>query len=201
MKIQRASNLIGAARVELAPGVRGPERASGTFTPDDDEFAYVVELSVVFSDGRYVVDKMVCTQVEGGRPVDSIGLRLLPIAKLVTHTVLPYIWQRDAEQQGSTKLTPFDGVSPDDAADGPTDDALRKVALVYSVSYACGQPPAKRVTEVFRLARSTAGRWVTMARERGFLGPTTPGRAGGVTGTATGTFGGSGAATGHAEST
>lgn len=182
MKIRRASNLIGAASAVLAPGVRGPERASGIFTPEDDEFAYVVELSVVFSDGRYVVDKMVCTQLKGGRPVDSIGLRLLPIAQLVTHTVLPYIWRHDGEHEGSTKLTPLAGLSPDDAADGPTDDALRKVALVYAVSYACGQPPAKRVTEVFGLARSTAGRWITMARRRGFLGETTPGRAGGVTG-------------------
>lgn len=180
MKIQRASNLIGAAQVELAPGVRGPERASGTFTPEDDEFAYIVELSVVFEDGRYVVDKMVCSQLEGGRPVDSIGLRVLPIAQLVTHTVLPYIWQHEPGATGPKRLTPFAGVSPDDAADGPTEDALRKLAVVYAVSYACGQPPAKRVTEAFGLARSTAGRWIMLARERGFLGETTPGRAGGT---------------------
>lgn len=151
----------------------------GTYDPGDDfGLPYKVELTVMFRDGRYVVERLVCTEVEGGPPVDSAGLRQVPIAKLVSHTVVPYVWQHDPEHEGPTKLTPFTGVSPEDAADGPTDDALRKVAVVYAVSYACGLPPAKKVTEVFGLVRSTAARWITMARGRGFLGPTTPGRAG-----------------------
>lgn len=172
-------NLLEAAKVELAPGVRGPARLDPTtFTPDpDDGFPYRVALTVVYEDGRYVVERMACSQLDGGPPVDSAGLRQVPIAKLVTHTVVPFVWQGEPAARGS-KWTPFAGASSDDAADGPTEDALRKLAVVYAVAYACGQPPAKRATEVFGLARSTAGRWITMARERGFLGPTTPGRAG-----------------------
>lgn len=180
MQIEHPSvNLLDAAKVELAPGVRGPSLVPPTkFTPGpDDGFSYVVTLTVVHDGDRYVVEKMECEQIDDGPPVDSAGLRLVPVARLVSHAVVPFIWQGEPQQQGS-KWTPFGGASPDDAADGPTDDALRKLAVVYAVTYAVGEPPAKRVTEVFGLARSTAGRWITMARERGFLGPTTPGRAG-----------------------
>lgn len=180
MRIERPSvNLLDAAKVELAPGVRGPARLDATtFTPDaDDGFPYKVALTVVYRGDRYVVDWMECTQLERAAPVDSAGLRLVPVAQLVSHAVSPFVWQGEPGERGS-KWTPFAGAGRDDAMNGPTDEALRKVAVVYAVTYAVGQAPVKKVTEVFGLARSTAGRWVTLARERGFLGPTTPGRAG-----------------------
>lgn len=180
VKIERPTvNLLDAAKVELAPGVRGPAwLGPTTFTPDpDDGFPYRVALTVVHADARYVVERMECSQLDGGPPVDSAGLRLVPVAQLVSHAIVPYVWQGEPAETGS-KWTPFAGVSPDDAVDGPTDDALRKLAVVYAVSYACGLPPTKKAAETLGLVRSTAGRWVTMARARGFLGPTTPGRAG-----------------------
>ncbi len=75
-------------------------------------------------------------------------------------------------------MTPTD-LPKDITGRGPTDEALRFVALAYRLAYALGEAPTKGVMERLKLPRSTAGRWVMRARERGYLGPTTPGAAGG----------------------
>jgi transposase len=61
---------------------------------------------------------------------------------------------------------------------GPTDQALRMVGAVYRIAYLMGEPPTRAVAQTFQVPRSTAGRWVHLARERGFLGPATARRAG-----------------------
>jgi transposase len=50
---------------------------------------------------------------------------------------------------------------------------------VYQVAYATGESPTKAVMDRLGLPRSTAGRWIRMARKRGLLGPATPSKAGG----------------------
>ena len=62
---------------------------------------------------------------------------------------------------------------------GPSDEDLRTVAALYQVAYATGQAPTKLVMNRLDLPRSTASRWVRMARDRGLLGPATPRKAGG----------------------
>ena len=67
----------------------------------------------------------------------------------------------------------------DVAAAGPTDEALWWVAHIYRLALVKGDAPTKRY-ELMALPTSTAGRWVTLARQRGFLGPAEgPGKAGG----------------------
>lgn len=63
-------------------------------------------------------------------------------------------------------------------ADGPTDDALRLVASAYRLSYVAGDPPARSVQRLLGIPRSTTGRWIMLARKRGFLGPTEERKAG-----------------------
>lgn len=64
--------------------------------------------------------------------------------------------------------------------DGPTDQALRLVAYLYRLALVVGEPPTQTVERNLRLARSTAGRWVSLARKRGFLGKAEgAGKAGG----------------------
>lgn len=65
------------------------------------------------------------------------------------------------------------------AGGGPSDEDLRAVADVYQLAYVTGGAPTKTVMERLALPRSTASRWVRMARERGLLGPATPRKAGG----------------------
>jgi transposase len=65
------------------------------------------------------------------------------------------------------------------AGGGPSDADLRAVADVYQLAYVTGGAPTKTVMERLGLPRSTAGRWIALARERGLLGPATPRKAGG----------------------
>jgi hypothetical protein len=51
-----------------------------------------------------------------------------------------------------------------------TDSNLQTVADVYRMAVERGDPPTKTVANQLHIARSTAGRWVQKARERGFLG-------------------------------
>jgi len=57
-----------------------------------------------------------------------------------------------------------------------TDDFLRKVAEVYRANVENG--PTKAVEEQFKVSHRTAGDYVRRARERGFLGRATRGKAG-----------------------
>ena len=52
-----------------------------------------------------------------------------------------------------------------------TAELLREVAEVYSAAYRNGIPPTKAVVEHFGFARSTGERWVSRARQLGYLGP------------------------------
>lgn len=62
-----------------------------------------------------------------------------------------------------------------------TDDHLREVADTYRRALAAGAPPTKEVAERMGASHSTAARWVKMARDKGFLGATSPGRSGELT--------------------
>jgi hypothetical protein len=59
-----------------------------------------------------------------------------------------------------------------------TDENLRQVAKLYRAAIKRGDPPTETVAETMHIARSTAARWVTRARERKLLGPALRGRAG-----------------------
>lgn len=59
-----------------------------------------------------------------------------------------------------------------------TDANLRAVADRYKEALDRGDPPTQSVARELNVARSTAARWVTKARERGFLGPALKNRAG-----------------------
>lgn len=57
-----------------------------------------------------------------------------------------------------------------------TGEHLEKVAEVYRVADAEGRPPTQAVSVYFDTSHSTAARWVGMARKRGLLPPTKPGK-------------------------
>jgi hypothetical protein len=81
------------------------------------------------------------------------------------------------KRKDHVEMTPLD-VPRDITGQGPTDEALEYVALAYRFAYALGEAPTKGVMDRLKLTRSTAAKWVMAARERGYLGPTTPGAAG-----------------------
>jgi hypothetical protein len=64
--------------------------------------------------------------------------------------------------------------------DGPTDRALQWTAHLYLYAMAISMNPAKAVEDTLGLSHSTAARWVRLARQKGYLGPSEgPGRAAG----------------------
>jgi hypothetical protein len=62
--------------------------------------------------------------------------------------------------------------------EGPQPQALTVVALVYRIAYLTGQRPARAVQLQLGLPRSTAGRWISLARKAGLLGETRERKAG-----------------------
>ena len=64
--------------------------------------------------------------------------------------------------------------------EGPTDRVLQWVAHLYRWAMAIAPNPALEVERALGLSHSTAGRWVRMARQKGYLGPSEgPGKAAG----------------------
>ena len=62
-----------------------------------------------------------------------------------------------------------------------TDELLERVAAVYRRAIDDGTPPKQAVALAESVSKATAGRYVMKARERGFLGATSPGKKGEVT--------------------
>ncbi len=65
-----------------------------------------------------------------------------------------------------------------DASEGPTDENLRVVSIIYRRAFVLGDAPTKAVTQGLGLNPNTAARWVMKAREKGYLPPTEKGKAG-----------------------
>jgi hypothetical protein len=152
----------------------------------EEGLPYRLELRVVHEDGRFVVDQLTVKRREGGPPVTTEGLREVPVAAFLRLAVESNVMRvgptiRDGNRS-SWKLTWASPLALSERAKGgggPSDEDLRTVAALYQVAYATGQAPTKLVMNRLDLPRSTASRWVRMARDRGLLGPATPRKAGG----------------------
>ena len=150
------------------------------------ELPYQLELRVVYEAGRFVVDRLAIHRREDGPPVTTEGIRDIPLAAFLRLAVESNIMRVGPTiRDGNTSSWELTWASPLTLSErakgggGPSDEDLRTVAAAYQVAYATGQAPTKAVVERLGLPRSTASRWVRMARERGLRGPATPRKAGG----------------------
>lgn len=168
--------------VRVAPGLTAWSRSSTTF---EDVEGYDIELTVGFeaSDGEHT-SRPTCDLLEirrrpGGPPITLAGIRAVPVGELTKSAAADALMGAEAVGNGTTRMSWL--VMPKDiGAGGPTEDALRWVATIYRVALVLGDSPTKAVREAFDLAQSTAGRWVALARKRGFLGSAEgPGKVGG----------------------
>lgn len=175
--------------IPLGPGLGAPREF--TFRVEEERL-YSLEADVVYEQpiggrmGHFVVDRLTVRRRDDGPPITSEGLRQIPVAaflRLAVEGSLLRVGPTIREGNKSTwKLTPTGPIALSErarAGGGPSEDDLRAVADVYQLAHVTGGAPTKTVMERLGLPRSTASRWVRMARERGLLGPATPRKAGG----------------------
>lgn len=119
-----------------------------------DVHGYDVGMTIELVDHLPVCRELVVRQRRpDGKPVTLAGIRDIPLARLM----------REALGQAPRHTV---------ASKGPTDTALRLVAAIYREALAHGDPaPANAVWQAIGGSRSTTGRWIVLARRRGFLGP------------------------------
>ena len=166
--------------VFVAPGISAPSRFAVEVTEQEP---YDVALMVEVVGGRFVCTSFTASPGAEGEPITTEGLRRIPVATLVRLGAQQVAMQFEQHGEGDTAYTRHESTSWTDTkrlvAAGPTDETLRFVAFQYRFAYAVGEGPTKAVQERLGLPRSTAGRWVDMARKRGYLGAAEgPGKAG-----------------------
>lgn len=123
---------------------------------------YDVELSAAYDQdtGRYVTRQVVVRSANDVE-VTGEGLRMIPVAGLLRQAVASVV---------APLLSPGPFWDPRGLAQaGPTDETLRGVARTYRLALLLGDAPVQRVAETFDTPRSTASRWATRARDRGYL--------------------------------
>lgn len=155
--------------VVIAEGVMGPSRVA---IDVEDYEGFDLTVTVVFAGGRYECEELCVRRQSGGDPVTGEAVRSIPMAGIIRHAVWQMLMRTSTTPEGAHAASPLGWeIPPDLAAGGPTDDALRLVARVYKISQALGQPPTQSVQKDLGLPRSTAGRWISLARKRGLLDP------------------------------
>jgi hypothetical protein len=89
----------------------------------------------------------------------------------------PATWLRDLPNPDGRE--PWGRKMPEGLAkEGPTDRVLQWVAQYYRLSVALHEQPTSAIQEVMGVSRATAGRWVSAARAKGYLGAAIHGKAG-----------------------
>jgi hypothetical protein len=167
--------------ISLGPGLAAP----AAFTFSGEGQAHSLEASVVFEEGRFIIDQLTFRRRKGGPPITTESIRQSRLATLLHLAVESQVVESTPTDDGGYKAAwPHWSIKPAlseraRAGGGPSDEDLRSIATVYQVAYALGAPPTRTVMERFGLPRSTASRWIRVARERGLLGPATPRKAGG----------------------
>jgi hypothetical protein len=168
--------------ISLGPGLTAPERFTYHVELGWGGGEYNIDLEVVFEAGRFVVDRLIIQRSEFGRPITTEGIREIGVATLLHQAVELNVTQTAPTGDGGYKATWSTMPILSERArtgGGPSEEDLRIIAMVYQVAYATGTPPTKAVMLRAGVPRSTAGRCIRMARERGLLGPATPRKAGG----------------------
>jgi hypothetical protein len=179
----------GSRAVRFGADLALPSRFEVEVLPHaEDALPYALDLVVVVEDGAPRCEELRASRLEGGPPVTAEGLRRVPVASIVRDAAARAALRVERQRRGA-KLTPI-GENDEDfyralrktKARGRTrltDDELEEVATIYRAAHARGEAPTETVREVLRTSRASASRWIREARDRGFLGPAQPRRAGG----------------------
>jgi hypothetical protein len=169
--------------VEIVPGIVGPE----LITSDEPHSVLLTpkgaveyfSMAIRFDRERW---RYVCTELHA-REITTELLRRVKIADWVGMELLHPAGLEDPairELPNPDGREPWGFTAPEGASKRPNERALAWVSHLYRYGLAVSYAPTKVVEEGLKLPRSTASRWIAMARQEGLLGPSEgPGRAGG----------------------
>ncbi|WP_433283349.1 hypothetical protein [Micromonospora sp. CA-244673] len=154
-----------SGQVVLDDGLTIPEKIHAEWKDIDGQY---VDLTAEYDArvGRYIA-REVSVRAIREHEVTGESLRNIPVASMVrravTREVVPLLTASQGPLDQAEVLQP-----------GPAVSTLRHVARVYRLALLVGDAPTARVAESLEVPRSTAGRWVTRARDRGYLTVTDP---------------------------
>lgn len=121
--------------------------------------------------GRLATTKMVVWSF-GDTPIHGKDLRNISLTGIMNGISWDYLFTNPTPDVENPRVMrhldyPLDGA--ESAKHGPSDAALRALATVHEVSEILGRPTVLEVAAELQLTRSTAGRWISSARKKGFL--------------------------------
>ena len=147
--------------------LRVPDAITATCDVDGLDGLRAVTVDCRFVDGRYLTTRLEATPNDG-------------------HAIDFYALQHKMKISYGVKRAAYSEVIYD-ARDGETytrhkmmadPDPLHRVAMTYAIAYAFGESPLAAVGLAFDLKVNAAAQRVKRAREKGYLPPTAPGKAG-----------------------
>ncbi len=167
----------GKVRLAGPGGFEVPRRVSVAIYGEaaDEHLPFVGKAELRFQGGRLEVVSLTLRQMEGGPPVGGELLRAIPLAivRWVVQRVVTGVAPTDESDPPVALMASMASLtkSPREvAAAGLSDEALALTASIYRRALVSGDPPARAVHKSLGIPRSTAGRWIMLARRRGFLG-------------------------------
>ena len=148
--------------------LRVPDAITATCDVDGLDGLARVTVDCRFVNGRYLTTRLEATPNDG-HPIDFYALqhkmKISEGVKAAAYSEVIYDTSDDGETYTRHKMM----------ADP---DPLHRVAIAYAMAYAFGESPTAAVGLTFDLKPNAAAQRVKRAREKGYLPPTAPGKAG-----------------------
>jgi hypothetical protein len=170
-------------RCDIGDGVEIPHKVR---VIAESVSGYRVSLSARYDDavGRYLVAS-IAVETEDGHEVTGEALRKIPVAKIareglgaaLRRTLFPVVLVASSDEDSGSAADDLqssvsirsDGGSERDVTWLVRESKLRTIARVYRIALLIGDAPTQAVAQYLDVPRSTAGRWVMRARDRGVL--------------------------------
>jgi hypothetical protein len=140
-----------------------------TASTSDPALPFDVKIEAEYEDGRFRVQKLIATPRPKGIGITTDGLRQIPVGRIMKAAVESVLFQG---KWGSNIVDWGPAVMPKrDTFTGPDDEALQLVSAYYMLAAMVGVPPRTYVADQLGIPRSTASRWIALARAAKYLEP------------------------------
>jgi hypothetical protein len=152
-----------------------------------------VYLDVVVEDGRLCCERVELVRVQRAPGLSSANLRDIPVARLMRYSAFRLIMDVVSEDQGSVSIEPTarplreavaelrDVLGPRKPSGRPRGGSLSRIVALYQREIAHGnRAPRKVIAEETGYSVEYIGKRLSVARNRGLLGPARRGKAGEV---------------------